>query len=48
SSIIQYSPLALQKVAHAIEILAKTEGLPSHGDSVHFRIATITGSSTDE
>jgi len=48
SSIIQYSPLALQKVAHAIEILAETEGLPSHGDSVHFRIATITGSSTDE
>lgn len=48
SSIIQYSPLALQKVAHAIEILAETEGLPSHGDSVHFRIATITRSSTDE
>ncbi|MBD2438644.1 histidinol dehydrogenase [Nostoc sp. FACHB-110] len=38
SSIIQYSPTALQKVAGAIDLLANTEGLPSHGDSVRRRI----------
>jgi histidinol dehydrogenase len=38
SSIIQYSPTALQKVAGAIDLLATTEGLPSHADSVRRRI----------
>jgi histidinol dehydrogenase len=37
SSIIQYSPTALQKVSKAIQILAKAEGLPSHADSVRLR-----------
>ncbi len=39
SSIIQYSPTALQKVAKAIEVLAETEGLPSHADSVRLRMS---------
>lgn len=38
SSLIQYSPVALQKVASAIEILAQVEGLPSHGESVRQRL----------
>ncbi|MBD2465304.1 histidinol dehydrogenase [Oscillatoria sp. FACHB-1407] len=38
SSLIQYSPNALQQVASAIETLTKAEGLPSHGDSVRFRV----------
>jgi histidinol dehydrogenase len=38
SSIIQYSPTALQKVAGAIDLLATAEGLPSHADSVRRRI----------
>ncbi|MBD2446730.1 histidinol dehydrogenase [Nostoc sp. FACHB-152] len=38
SSIIQYSPTALQKVAGAIDLLATAEGLPSHADSVRQRI----------
>lgn len=38
SSIIQYSPLALNKMSEAIETLAEAEGLPSHGNSVKFRI----------
>lgn len=37
SSLIQYSPTALQKVANAIQILAQAEGLPSHADSVRLR-----------
>jgi histidinol dehydrogenase len=37
SSIIQYTPEALQKVAGAIDTLATTEGLPSHADSVRLR-----------
>jgi histidinol dehydrogenase len=37
SSLIQYSPTALQKVAGAIEVLAQAEGLPSHRDSVRLR-----------
>jgi histidinol dehydrogenase len=37
SSIIQYSPIALKKVASAIEILAQAEGLPSHAESVRVR-----------
>ncbi len=38
SSLIQYSPTALKKVAGAIQTLARTEGLPSHGDSVRRRV----------
>ncbi len=38
SSIIQYSPIALEKVADAINILAIAEGLPSHADSVRRRV----------
>jgi histidinol dehydrogenase len=38
SSLIQYSPTALQKVGNAIQILAQAEGLPSHADSVRKRI----------
>lgn len=37
SSLIQYSPTALQKVAGAIDVLAKAEGLPSHAVSVRLR-----------
>jgi histidinol dehydrogenase len=37
SSLIQYSPTALQKVAGAVQLLAQAEGLPSHADSVRFR-----------
>ncbi|HEY9696650.1 MAG TPA: histidinol dehydrogenase [Trichocoleus sp.] len=37
SSLIQYSPIALQKVAGAIEALTEAEGLSSHGDSVRLR-----------
>jgi histidinol dehydrogenase len=37
SSLIQYSPAALDKVANAIQILAKAEGLPSHAESVRLR-----------
>lgn len=38
SSIIQYSPTALGQVAGAIDVLAKAEGLPSHADSVRWRV----------
>ena len=38
SSIIQYSPAALQQVAGAIDILANAEGLPSHAQSVKLRV----------
>jgi histidinol dehydrogenase len=38
SSLIEYSPLALQKMSKAIQILAEAEGLPSHGDSIKFRV----------
>jgi histidinol dehydrogenase len=37
SSLIQYSPTALNKVASAIQALTQAEGLPSHGDSVRLR-----------
>lgn len=37
SSLIQYSPTALQKVSEAIQKLAESEGLPSHADSVRLR-----------
>ncbi|MGD1911824.1 MAG: histidinol dehydrogenase [Rivularia sp. (in: cyanobacteria)] len=38
SSIIQYSQTALDKVAGAIDVLATSEGLPSHADSVRRRV----------
>lgn len=38
SSLIQYSPEALRKVADAINTLATAEGLPSHADSVKLRM----------
>lgn len=38
SSLIQYSHKALQKVAKAVNVLATTEGLPSHADSVRLRM----------
>ncbi|NET48500.1 MAG: histidinol dehydrogenase [Merismopedia sp. SIO2A8] len=37
SSIIQYSPRALQSVAQSIDTLATAEGLPSHAASVRLR-----------
>lgn len=38
SSLIEYTPVALQKVSKAIVDLAMAEGLPSHADSVKYRI----------
>jgi histidinol dehydrogenase len=38
SSLVQYSPAALERVASAIDILATTEGLHSHGASVQLRV----------
>ncbi len=38
SSLIQYSPTALQQVASAIDTLATAEGLSSHADSVRLRV----------
>ena len=40
SSLVQYSPNALQKVASAIDILDTAEGLPSHANSVRLRMKT--------
>jgi histidinol dehydrogenase len=40
SSLIQYSPTALQKVANAIDVLATAEGLPSHAASARLRRVT--------
>jgi histidinol dehydrogenase len=39
SSLIQYSPAALQKVSQAVQILAQAEGLSSHAQSVRLRTA---------
>jgi histidinol dehydrogenase len=38
SSLIQYSQTALEKVAGAVDVLATTEGLHSHAESVRLRI----------
>jgi histidinol dehydrogenase len=38
SSLIQYSPTALQKVASAVDTLATAEGLHSHANSVRVRM----------
>ncbi|MBE9030339.1 histidinol dehydrogenase [filamentous cyanobacterium LEGE 11480] len=37
SSLIEYSPTALQKMAGAIDLMTAAEGLPSHGYSVKVR-----------
>lgn len=37
SSLIQYSPQALEQVAAAVDVLATAEGLTSHADSVRLR-----------
>jgi histidinol dehydrogenase len=37
SSLIEYSPEALMTVASAVDVLAMTEGLHSHGESVRLR-----------
>ncbi|NES93666.1 MAG: histidinol dehydrogenase [Desertifilum sp. SIO1I2] len=42
SSLIQYSPTALNKMGNAIIALAETEGLNSHADSVRLRIENRT------
>jgi histidinol dehydrogenase len=42
SSLIQYSPAALQQVAGAIDLLTQAEGLPSHADSVRLRVQDDT------
>ncbi|MBD2311685.1 histidinol dehydrogenase [Desertifilum sp. FACHB-1129] len=42
SSLIQYSPTALNKMGNAIITLAETEGLNSHADSVRLRIENRT------
>ncbi len=39
SSLIQYSPAALNKVGNAIQALAQAEGLFSHGESVRMRLS---------
>jgi histidinol dehydrogenase len=39
SSLIEYSPIALQKMAQAIDTLATAEGLPSHAQSVRIRLS---------
>jgi histidinol dehydrogenase len=44
SSLIQYSPQALNQVAGAIDALATAEGLPSHADSVRLRVQKDTSS----
>jgi histidinol dehydrogenase len=41
SSLIQYSPTALNRVANAVELLAQAEGLPSHRNSVRLRRTDI-------
>lgn len=46
SSLVQYSPAALQKVAGAIDVLATAEGLHSHAASV--RVRTRSNSDQEE
>lgn len=38
TSLVQYTRKALASVATDIDVLTKAEGLPSHGDSVRFRV----------
>ena len=48
SSLIQYSPSALDQVSSAIARLTEAEGLPSHGDSVQVRSNRSNRSPSDE
>ncbi|MDJ0704841.1 MAG: histidinol dehydrogenase [Leptolyngbyaceae cyanobacterium MO_188.B28] len=48
SSLIQYSPQALQSVSGSIDALTKAEGLPSHGESVKLRVQTATTQQASE
>jgi histidinol dehydrogenase len=41
SSLIQYSPTALNKVGQAIQVLAQAEGLASHAESVRLRMQDL-------
>lgn len=41
SSIVQYSNAALKEVSGAIALLTEAEGLPSHNDSVQFRVEDL-------
>jgi histidinol dehydrogenase len=41
SSIVQYSNAALKDVSGAIALLTEAEGLPSHNDSVQFRVEEL-------
>ncbi len=43
SSLIQYSPAALNKVGGSIDALAQAEGLFSHGESVRLRLSDPAG-----
>ncbi len=43
SSLIEYTPTALQRVAGAIDALTEAEGLPSHGASVRLRVEDMEG-----
>ncbi|KPQ35213.1 MAG: histidinol dehydrogenase HisD [Phormidesmis priestleyi Ana] len=38
TSLVQYTQAALKTVAEDIDVLTRAEGLPSHGDSVRFRV----------
>ncbi|MEL6400919.1 MAG: histidinol dehydrogenase [Cyanobacteria bacterium J06607_6] len=48
SSLIQYSPSALDQVSSAIARLTEAEGLPSHGDSVQVRSTRPNRSPNDD
>lgn len=48
SSLIQYSPTALSQVAGAVDLLATAEGLPSHADSVRYRVTGKTSQDDTE
>ncbi|MGD1927411.1 MAG: histidinol dehydrogenase [Leptolyngbyaceae cyanobacterium] len=48
SSLIQYSPSALDQVSSAIARLTEAEGLPSHGDSVQVRSTRLNRSPSDD
>ncbi|MDY6937429.1 MAG: histidinol dehydrogenase [Cyanobacteriota bacterium] len=47
SSLIQYSPAALQKMGGAIQTLAKAEGLHSHAESVRLRLEDLNAEQLD-
>lgn len=47
SSLIQYSPEALQSVARSVEVLAEAEGLTSHADSVRLRTQSKVDQQTE-